>query len=141
MSQQNGKNISAFGESESPYQGPERRKHKRYLFRNLFCYCPAGKSDFLSASIINIGIGGLLFSSPQKLEFDQRLEIRIPFEEDKPSPALELKAKIVWCGESKDSGEEGEEGYPVGIHFVDVPTGKHILLKKLIEKEGRIGPS
>ena len=64
----------------------------------------------------NVSLGGLAFESEQKLELDELIEISIMVD-----PQVTLLGRVAWC---RLKGEDEEEGFEIGVEFVETSMGK-----------------
>jgi Tfp pilus assembly protein PilZ len=63
----------------------------------------------------NVSLGGLAFESEQKIDLDELIEISIMVD-----PQITLLGRVAWC---RPKNEE-EEGYEVGVEFIETNMGK-----------------
>ena len=90
-------------------QGPERRRFLRHPMCFPLRYKVLKKgSPEIKSSTINIGRGGLMFSSKESAEIGSVILLKIPFEDK----VFKVKARVVHCDLNKET-----HLYNVGVCF------------------------
>ncbi len=89
-------------------------------------------------SFNNISLGGLAFSSQERIEIGRLIDVHIPT----VTPAFSAAGRVAWCRKRK-------EGYEVGIQFVDIEDAYRVRMveqichiehykKEIFESQGRL---
>lgn len=106
----------------------DKRKYLRLKVHHLIKYrtLSEGDSSFLSASIKDIGGGGICFRTERDLPLGTNLEIKISF----PHAATSIfaSAKVVW-----KQAKKRLHCFEVGCKFIDISESVRLLIDKQIK--------
>lgn len=117
------------GEREVAYDGPERRKEKRYKTSNLeVCFAKGslGKIAGRRYQLHNLSQNGACFTSSASFGRSEPLRVKIFAEGDS---GVELTAKAVWC-----LPVPAQALFRVGVQFTNLSEIARIQLRELIGK-------
>jgi hypothetical protein len=117
------------GEREVAYDGPERRKDKRYKTPSLaVCFAKGslGKIAGRHYPLHNLCQAGACFTSAVSLSRGEPMRVKIFSENDS---GVELPAKAVWC-----LPVPAQALFRVGVQFINLSEVAKIQLRELIGK-------
>ncbi len=120
--------IIEFMNNPADYAGRERRKYKRLSYWTTARYRNIEKdSEFRSAAVENISIGGLLIKTKSQSELHEIFEIELYIPYIKGFRLVKVKAKSLW--QKKD---ENNESYSMGFGFTHLEDDSKNLLNDFI---------
>lgn len=116
-----------------PWDGVERRKHKRFGVKN--CTFQFRKSSFFSFLsipsekylVLNVSEGGLHFISKEKITENEKLVLHIEAPEI-IKPPIRGTAKVIWVKHSQEFNT-----YRVGVQFSNLSSKARALLKTVLD--------
>jgi Tfp pilus assembly protein PilZ len=109
----------------------QNRDWLRLPVNQYFLYSRGNEEIYEKAKAINISGGGLLFTTDNKLEQNENLQIVLNFAGDK---RMDITGQVAWI--SKNTAENKEKLYLVGVQFGDIKASERDgLISRILQKQ------